>query len=373
MRIFIAILVRVGLPLIFLGAIYWFLTVGIRPEVPVREVSRGVAVDAVAATITVNPAFSMTLTSDVDGRVSNSAFSVGDRVARGDFLLEIDSTDLELDYERFRVEYESLRSELELTLAEEVEEARMREDLENFERQFAEGTLSKIEIERKRQDFELFQEEVEAKRLENQRRLRNMEVEDRQWQRKLEQTRIHAPVDGIITEVFAYPSELLRGGSPVARIFSRELQIEARINEEDFAGVQVGQSARIRFLTYGGRIFDGTVARVLPTADPETQQYTVYLELDTDEDLLLPGLTGEASIIRDRRDDTLIVPRRALLGRFVFVVEDNTVALREVVVGFRGLNDAEILDGLEEGEWVITDDQDRVRDGDVVRPLRPEL
>jgi len=372
MRIFLAILTRVGIPLLVLGTIYWFLTIGIRPEVQVQEVSRGVAVDAVAATVTVNPEFSVVLTSEVGGRVAESNMRVGDRVSKGELLLQIDPTDLELSYERFRAEFENLKQELNLRLADRVEEGRMREDLENFERQYREGTLSSLEIARKRQDFELFKEEMERKRLADQLRLANMEVEDRQWHRRLEQTTIYAPVDGIINEVFAYPSELLSPGSAVARVFSQALQIEARINEENFAGIQVGQPARIRFLTYGGRLFAGEVSRVQPTADAETQQYTVFLTMDEEEDLLLPGLTGEASIIRNRREDTLIVPRRALLGRFVFVVADNVVELREVVVGFRGLNEAEILEGVEEGEWVITDEQDRVRDGDVVRPQLPQ-
>lgn len=371
MKVFLAILTRVGIPLLILATIYWFLTIGIRPEVQVREVSRGIAVDAVAATVTVNPEFSVVLTSEIGGRVAESRIRVGDRVSKGQFLLQIDPTDLELSYERFRVEFENLKERLELRLADQIEEERMREDLENFERQYREGTLSSIEINRKRQDFELFQERLERKRLEDQLRLANMEVEDRQWQRRLSQTRVYSPVDGIVTEVFAYPSELLSSGSAVARIFSQALEIQARVNEEDFAGIQEGQPARVRFLTYGGRIFPGEVSRVQPIADAETQQYTVFLALDEDADLLMPGLTGEASIIRNRREDALIVPRRALLGRFVFVVADNVVELREVLVGFRGLNDAEILEGVEEGEWVISDEQDRVRDGDVVRPRRP--
>lgn len=140
------------------------------------------------------------------------------------------------------------------------------------------------------------------------------------------------------------------------------------MNESNFAGIEIGQPARIRFLTYGDRIYRGEVSRVLPNADPETQQYSIYLELDEgQEDILLPGLTGEVSIIKNRRENTLLVPRRALFGNFVFLVENGEVELRRVRPGFLGLNKAEVLEGLEEGDMVISDEIDRFRDGDTVQ------
>ena len=130
--------------------------------------------------------------------------------------------------------------------------------------------------------------------------------------------------------------------------------------------------AKIRFLAYGDRIFPARVQRVLPNADPETQQYTVYLRLEEGEDMLRSGLTGEVSIIKNRRDDTLLVPRRALMGNFLFVVEDGKVSMRRVHTGFVGLNQAEITHGVKEGELVVADEIDRFRDGDNVQVMRAE-
>ena len=65
-----------------------------------------------------------------------------------------------------------------------------------------------------------------------------------------------------------------------------------------------------------------TVTQILPTADPATQRYVVHLQVDIDPEKLVPGITGEVVIDVGEHDKTLLVPRRALYGRSLLVVNN---------------------------------------------------
>jgi len=368
----LSFLLKILLPLAILAGVFWFFITGLQPQARVAEVSRGVALDAVPGSLTVNPAFSVTLTTEVGGRVLSSSLELGKRVEKGDVLLEIDPTDLRLQYESFKANYEAFKQRMELQADDRIALQQAKDDLDNSERLFREGNLSQLEINRAREDFQLLLERQEERKISDENQLRQMEIQLKEWQRTLEKTTVIAPVSGIITRIFAWPGELVGVRTSLATLYSDELLIEAKVNEENFAGIQIGHPARIRFLAFGDRIFQARVEKVLPNADPETQQYTVYLELEEGEEFLRSGLTGEVSIIKNRRDDTLLVPRRALFGNFIFVVNNGQVEMRQVRSGFLGLNQAEIIEGVEEGDLVISDEIDRFRDGDKVSIENPQ-
>ena len=83
--------------------------------------------------------------------------------------------------------------------------------------------------------------------------------------------------------------------------------------------------------------------------------------------MLVPGITGEVTIIIAERDNALLIPRRALVGEFVYVVDGSKVVLRKVVKGYESLNLVEITSGLNIGDLVIAEQQDRFREGERVR------
>jgi RND family efflux transporter MFP subunit len=142
--------------------------------------------------------------------------------------------------------------------------------------------------------------------------------------------------------------------------------VEAKISEENFSGLKVGQAATVRFLSYGANQYNGRVEKILPAADPLTQRYMVHLSVEIDPKLLVPGITGEVNIVIGSRPNAVVIPRRALLGRSLFVVKEGRVELRTVQIGFSSLDVVEITSGLTEGEMVIVDELDSFRAGDRV-------
>ncbi len=90
------------------------------------------------------------------------------------------------------------------------------------------------------------------------------------------------------------------------------------------------------------------------------------VDVDAAREVLVPGLTGEGYLIKNQRENAVRVPRRALVGNRVYVVENGKIDVRTVQAGFLSLNLAEILEGVEAGEQVVLEGQDLLRDGQSV-------
>jgi RND family efflux transporter MFP subunit len=183
----------------------------------------------------------------------------------------------------------------------------------------------------------------------------------------LKKMTITAPFDGIVTAVFFRPGALLPAKTPIAKLITISRTVEAKISEENFQGIKLGQKATVRF-TGGRENLDAKVIKILPTADPETQRYVIHLDVKIDPEQLVPGATGEVTVIIAERPDAILIPRRALKNKkSVFVAVDGRVQLRPVEVGYTDLMLAEITKGVAVGEQVIVEELDKLQDGDRVR------
>ncbi|RRJ97722.1 efflux RND transporter periplasmic adaptor subunit [Opitutaceae bacterium TAV4] len=359
------------LPLLLLllaaiGAGLWF-WLGRRPTVTIATIKRDTAVDAVPAIVNIRPAFNVTINAEVAGLVLNSNLKPGKIIKEGELLIEIDPTLLAIEVQRLANQIETTKTQNALNLDQQISLERRKEDLEIYERQFREGTYPEKEIVRRRRDLDLFVEQQKKDQINRDQQLRELETQLELRKRDLSKTKLLATTTGTVTDIYVYPGELVSNRSAVVRLFSDELIVEARVNEEDFSGIKPGLEAYVRLLTYGDTLYPATVEQVLPNADTETQQYRLFLAMiKFDPAKLIPGLTGEASIIRSRRANALVVPRQAVFNSTAFRLENGTARLVPVKTGFRGLNQIEILDGLSEGDQIITSGFDTLKDGDRV-------
>ncbi len=351
---------------VLLSWLLWFMFEGSKPKVKTEKVIRGDAVDAVPGTLTVESKTIIDISADIRGVVLKTHIDFGAQVKKGDILLELDDQDIRFEIERTEIELRAERQRLELPSDLEYTLQTMKEDLEESERKHKARQLSDLMYTREKRAYEKTIDSLKRKKISDSTKLKNLDISLKEKKVELEKSRIKAPDSGTINDIFSFPGELVTHGGVVAQLISDELRIEGKIGEEDFAGIKPGQDVTIRFLSYPD-LYKGRVKQVLPTADPDTQQYKIYLNVDMPEGLLVPGLTGELSIIKAKRSNTLIIPRRALLGRYVLVVKDGLVELRLVKPGFLGLEKAEIQEGLEEGELIIIDELDQYKDGDKVR------
>ena len=185
----------------------------------------------------------------------------------------------------------------------------------------------------------------------------------------LEKTRLIAPFDGVVAEIngelneYVTPSPIGIPTPPaIDLIANRCFYLTAPIDEVDVAGVTVGQAARVTLDAFGERRFEGRVHRIADyVLDVEKQARTVDVEVEfvnpADIEQLLAGYSADVEIILDVREDTLRIPTEAVVDGdkvYVFLAAEKLVEQREVKTGTANWDHTEVLEGLEEGELVVT-------------------
>lgn len=363
---------RVLVVALVLAALALFLVFGLRPVATVAPVVRGNAPDARPGSVVVDAEYFMDIKSEIGGRILTSELEPGKRFAKGELLVQIDPRDVELEIDRLEAEAEALQRRIAVGSATELELAAAQERLETLERLHRLGQASEHDLVQHRRTIQAIEQRLALEKVGNEERRAAQEHQLKAKRRELDKMSIRAPFDGVVSLVFARPGGLIAPGDPIARMISTSRTVLARISEENFAGIEVGQRASVRFLGYGSKLFRARVDKILPTADPETQRYSVFLEVEADPEILVPGITGDVSIVAGERENTLIIPRRALFGNNVYVVREGRVELRRVETGFTSLNHVEVLDGLQEDELVVVDRIDTLREGDRVRVARED-
>jgi RND family efflux transporter MFP subunit len=361
---------KVTLAVAVLVAIAAAAIVYVRPTAKVETVVNGDAVDAKPGSVTVKEEYSMDMKSEVAGRVLKEGYKlfVGMHVKEGDLLVHLDTGDIQIAIDQAQNMYNSTKARIGVGSAATYLLETAKSELANAERLFKMGQESDSNYQKARRAVETQEQQLKLESVRDQQDLITYETDLRTKKRQLEKMTITAPFEGDVSAVFAHPGDLINIGSPIVTLITTSRIVEAKISEEDFANVKVSEKASVTFLPYGDWVYNGTVKKILPTADPETQRHLVDLEVtDIEPAKLIPGITGEVSIVVGKRNAEAIIPRRALFNESVYVVRDGVVELRRVKTGYLWLRGAEVLEGLKAGEQVIVEDLDQFRDGDHVR------
>ena len=183
---------------------------------------------------------------------------------------------------------------------------------------------------------------------------------------ELAKTVIAAPFAGIVAEVnvevgeWVTPSPpLLTSPSVVDLIDPKSIFISAPMDEVDSGEIRVGLPVKLTVDSRPGETFRGTVSRVAPyVVDLEAQNRTLEIEIELDDSeiamTLLPGTSADAEVILETRSSVLRVPTSALLqNQTVLLLEDGELIEREVELGLRNWQFAEVQNGLSGGEEIV--------------------
>ena len=361
---------KLGLLLLLsLGLGGYFVLTG-RASAKVAIVTKGRAVNSVPGTLVIRAEYEQPLVSEIAGRVIEKDFNLdpGKQVKKGDVLCRIDRPDTPLEIENIESEESALKRRIEVGSLTELERQTAREALDQYERMYKLGSVSEADIIKQRRAYKAMEIKVENDKISSQASLSSYINQLKVKRRIVEKMTITAQFDGVVSAVFVHPGALINANTSLATLITINRVVEAKISQENFAGIALGQNAIVRFLGHEEDIFDAKIVKIMPTAEADTQRYIVHLDVNVKgrNELLVPGLTGEASIVVGERDAEALVPRRAVFGNGIYVVEDGRVKRRKVELGYVSLNIVEVIKGLKAGELVIVEDIDKYREGDRV-------
>jgi RND family efflux transporter MFP subunit len=342
----------------------------LRPTARVETVVSGDAVDAKPGSVAVKEEYAMQMKAAIGGRVLSRDYKLdtGLKVSEGDILVQLDTGDVDIEIQQAKNALASSKQRIAVGSAATYELESANSDFTNTERLFKMGQVSDSDYQKARRLVETVKQKLALEKVINQENLDSDMTTLAAKELEKEKMTIRAPFAGEVSAVLAHPGDLIDPGSPIVSLITTTRVVEAKISEEDFANIKVGQRATVIFLPYGEWEYNGTVKKILPTADPETGRHLVDLDItDIPPEKLIPGITGEVSIVVGSHPAKAIVPLRALLNENVFVVKDGKVELRHVKPGYEWLTGAEIVEGLEPGEQVVVEDLESFRDGDSVK------
>ena len=315
-----------------------------KPVVNTAQVQYMSMKSIVSATGTIKPVESVEVSSKITARVKEVLVKENDTVTQGQTVALLDGKD-----------YETQKEQAEFTL----QNAKTIYDRTNY--LYNIGAKSKEDLDNAQYNYDTAQSKLE-------------EAES-----NLSETVIVSPMDGVVIgEPVTDGTMAVQGNSNptvIMRIadLSRK-QIFAKVDETDIGSVRVGQKATFTVDAYNGKTFTATVSKISQTdmdnswnisnsssssssSSAAVIYYSVTLDVDDPEGLLMPSMTARVEIETANKDSALAVPLSALKtdknGTYVIVIKDDgTTENRYVETGIYGDEFVEIINGLSENEKV---------------------
>jgi HlyD family secretion protein len=376
----------------------------------------------VSATGRIEARTKVNVQSSVIGEIRELPVKEGDVVKKGDLLVQIDP-------ERYRTEVDRLQSAVRMQKIA-IEQAQV--SLENSERKYRRnksllgnsGLVSQEAFEISELDFN--SRAIELRSLTEQ--VQQADASLARARDDLSKTTIRSPMDGTVTQLNAEKGEITLTGTmnnpgTVIMVVSDmgEILATVDVDETRVTQVRLGQVARVVVdavgdaKPYTGKVFE-IAGSAVQRAGQQTQVFEVKVALDTVDAQLRPGMTAKARIETQSAKDVVTVPIQAVMLRpageladaaagvtkksddakasdpkpieakksgakagetkeCVYVVESGKANLRAVKSGISDETSVAILEGLKEGETVVTGPYRGLRDlknGDAVKEKKAE-
>lgn len=364
-------------------------------QVELAPASRMEVIETVTATGRVQPETQVNISADVSAKIINLAVKEGERVEKGQLLLELDRGNIAAAVESARANYNS-----QLASADAAAENRDRaiRDYERSQALFDQSLESQAALDANRNAAEAQTSEYIAA----SERINQARAALTQSQEDLAKTRITAPIAGTVSQLNKELGEIAVGSQfqeDVVMVISNlaGMEVLLDVDENDIVAISVGDRASIEVDALPDVTLDGEVVEMANTAmvtaagsADQTTEFQVKVTILEDNPSLRPGMTASADIITETREDTLAVPVQSVTVRtldqlappeddegdegaaedseataptwtpdkdgfveLVWVVEDDQAVAKQVKTGIQSDSHIEILKGLAEGDQVV--------------------
>ena len=342
------------------------------------EVAKPLAVeDFFAVAGIVKARRSTVLSSKVTGTVTAVAVNAGDRVRKGQTLVQIDNRELRAELASANAALDEVAWAAKAADSALIAAKGQRElaatTYQRYEGLFARESVTRQEFDEINTKYKVADAEM-ARAEENRRAVEakknQAEARIEQAQTLLDQTTIKSPYDGVVTDKPVELGMLASPGTPLITVEEGgSYRLDAHVGESEIRFVQQGKSLSVNIDAIPVQL-TGTVVEIVPAADPQSRTFTVKVQLPADP-ALRSGLYGKARFPAGRREvialpTHAILPRGELQGVFI-VGNDDVVRFRLVKTGKTYGDRFEILAGINPGERVATHGAERLNEGEKVQ------
>ena len=183
----------------------------------------------------------------------------------------------------------------------------------------------------------------------------------------LEKLVIRAPISGVLSEFTdATEQTLIEASTQICRIVDfTQVLVDLQIPNSQIRDITLDQPVRVIDYSYPDEVFDGAIAVVDPVIDAATRTFRAVAVVDNPKGLLRPGMFVKAEIVTTAHVDVVIIPRELVLIRgnreVVFVEESARAQMRDIETGLEDEKFVEVVQGVDEGERLITSNYETLR------------
>lgn len=386
-------------------------------EVEFATVKRTSIIEKVSASGEIQPVIEVKLSPDVAGEIIELNVEEGDSVEMGKLLVKIRPDNFISALERSRANLNQQMANLAQTKAalQRAEAQFTQADL-NFSRQkklYAEKVISDADFESAQATFTSSQKDLEAAKqnvIAAEFIVKSSQASVNEAAENLRLTNVNSPVSGIVSSLIVEKGERVVGtqqmaGTEMMTIADlTQMEVRVDVNENDIVRLSLGDTTLIDVDAYSasGKQFKGIVTSIANTANTKASadavtEFKVKIRIlnSSYEDLVKagnrypfrPGMTASVEIITQSKENALSIPLAAVTTResqvdtlpggstkskeLVFVNEEGKAKIKAVKTGISDYENIEIIEGLKEGDEIISGPyfvvSKELKEGDLVK------
>ena len=309
------------------------------------------------------------------GQVLTLSVSEGDKVAKGQTLLNVDTSSVTSTMSSLRESYNATKTATEKAIENAqigVEQAQLA--VENTEALLEAGAAAEQYLTKAKQGLAQAQAGVQQARAQQAASLAQIQASMDQINKQASYGTVTAPCAGTVTAVNVVQGGMASSAQPAVVIAEdSRVKINASVSEDVFAGLHTGDSAGVQISVLSDEVKSAKIVSLPAAANQQTNLYDVSVSVPSGTE---PAIGAFATVIfyTDRRENTLSVPTDCVLTgndneRYLFTVDESgtTAARVTVETGLVGKTNTEITSGLNEGDRVVVKGQSYLSDGSAVR------
>ncbi len=309
------------------------------------------------------------------GQVLTLSVSEGDKVAKGQTLLNVDTSSVTSTMASLRESYSATKTATDKAIENAqigVDQAQLA--VENTEALLEAGAAAEQDLTKAKQGLAQAQAGVQQARAQQAASLAQIQASMDQINKQASYGTVTAPCAGTVTAVNVVQGGMASSAQPAVVIAEdSRVKIDASVSEDVFAGLHTGDSAGVQISVLSDEVKTANIVSLPAAANQQTNLYDVSVSVPAGTE---PAIGAFATVIfyTDRRENTLSVPTECVLTgndneRYLFTVDESGTTATRVTVetGLVGKTNTEITSGLTAGDRVVVKGQSYLSDGSAVR------
>jgi membrane fusion protein (multidrug efflux system) len=297
--------------------------------------------ETLALTGTLDPRAEVTVVAEVSARIERVMRNEGDRVTQGQLLAVLDDAD-------FRLARDRASANLDLA---EANRAHARAEKDRSDALLKTGGITD-------KDHLAAQVAVQVAEASHAQARSELAIAGRQ----LDRAQVTAPITGRISKRHADAGTMVAVGTPVYTIVDDAVfELRSSVGSSDFGKLKVGETVTVTVDALPGLVTEGEVSRISPQVDVRSRSFETIIRVPG-RPQLVSGLFARAQVKVREVPGSLTVPPAALLRdgsdpskAQTYVVANNKVERRDVMVGVETPDAVQVTSGLKAGDVVVLD------------------